>query len=115
MATHSPGAMAFIYPHPNLTKIIGKPSYGTLKQLQKEIYANARTVFSTRGGGANGHLCLVMPDLEYLRRTIGVPFDPPTHPGAAPTTGAFISLVEFDSAHKVHAALEKEFRIYNQV
>jgi hypothetical protein len=114
MAAHS-SAMAFIYPHPTLSKIIGKPSYAALKLLQKEIYANARTVFSTRGGGNNGHLCLVMPALEYLIRTIGVPFNPPVYPGAPPTTSLFITLVEFEAAHKVHAALEKEFRIYNQV
>jgi hypothetical protein len=78
--------MAFIYPHPTLTKIIGKPSYAALKLLQKEIYATARTVFSTRGGGNNGHLCLVMPALEYLIRTIGVPFNPPVYPGAPPET-----------------------------
>lgn len=115
MASSSSGALAFTYPHPSLTKVLGKPSYGSLKQLQKEIYANARTVFSTRGGGRNGHLCLVMPELEYLVRTTGVPFIPPTHPGAAPATAAFISLVEFDSAHKSHAALVKEFEIYTQV
>ena len=115
MSTHSPGPLAFIYPHPILTKVIGKPTYGSLKQLQKEIYANTRTVFSTRGGGRNGHLSLVMPELEYLVRTIGVPFEPPTHPGAPPATAAFISLVKFDSAHKAHTAMVKEFQVYTQV
>jgi hypothetical protein len=115
MATHSPCALAFIYPHTSLTKIVGKPSYGTLQKLLKEVYANARTIYSTRGGGNNGHLALVMPDSEYRRRTAGVPFEPPTHPGKAPTTGALITMVEFEAAHKIHVAKEKEFQVYTQV
>jgi hypothetical protein len=47
------------------------------------LYANARAVHLTRGGGANGHLAIIMPAPEYLART-QIEFVPPVHPGVAP-------------------------------
>jgi hypothetical protein len=47
------------------------------------LYANALAIHSTRGGGANGHLALLMPPATYLLRS-GIPFVPPIHPGNAP-------------------------------
>jgi hypothetical protein len=74
---------SLIFPHAELTPIVGKPTNPSLQLLQKELYANARAVHSTRGGGANGHLALIMPDADYLVRTT-VAFVPPVHPGVAP-------------------------------
>jgi hypothetical protein len=85
MATSSPSPLVF--PHPVLTPITGRPTNTTLQTLQKQLYANARAVHSTRGGGLNGHLALVMPDAAYLARTT-VPFAPPVHPGVAPVHAA---------------------------
>src|SRR5210317_1138257 len=52
------------FPHPVLTRVIGKPTAVTLKILKKEIYANATSVFSNRGGGGLGHLGAVMDPAE---------------------------------------------------
>jgi hypothetical protein len=40
----------FPFPHPTLTEVTGKPDAASLRQLRKEIYANARAVHSERGG-----------------------------------------------------------------
>ena len=112
MATSKSVTLAF--PHPTLTKIIGKPSYATLSQLQKEIYANARTVHSTRGGGLNGHLAIVMPDLDYQTRT-GVVFIRLTHPGPAPVHGGFTTPVQIDSTNKAFERAILEYEKYHQV
>ncbi|MCK7513585.1 MAG: hypothetical protein MZV70_62560 [Desulfobacterales bacterium] len=53
------------FPHPVLTPISGEPTNTSLQLLQQELFANARAIFSTRGGGANGHLALVMPAPDY--------------------------------------------------
>jgi hypothetical protein len=37
------------FPHLDLTIIVGKPAYATIRKLQKELYANARTVPSMLG------------------------------------------------------------------
>ena len=71
---------AFPFPHAELTKIKGKPSAATIKQLKKELYANARSVHSDRGGGVNGYLGTVMPAASYFIRA-GTPFIDPIHPG----------------------------------
>ena len=42
---------------------------------------------SLAGGGAHGHLALVMPAADYLTLA-GVAFVMPVHPGAAPTHAA---------------------------
>ena len=73
----------FVFPHPVLTPITGRPTNTTLQTLQKQLYANARAIHSTRGGGANGHLALIMPAADYLARA-AVDFVPPVHPGVAP-------------------------------
>jgi hypothetical protein len=74
---------SLIFPHVTLTPITGKPKNPSLQLLQKELYANARAVHSTRGGGAHGHLAVIMPAADYLTRT-GTLFAPPVHPGIAP-------------------------------
>ena len=60
-----------------------KPTNTTLQLLQRQIYTNARSVPSTRGGGLLGHLAVVMNDAEYLARA-GVAFIIPLHPGPPP-------------------------------
>ena len=47
-------------PHKVLTRIQGEPTFETLEQFQRELRANAKAIHSTLGGGANGHLGLVM-------------------------------------------------------
>jgi hypothetical protein len=72
-----------VFPHPELTRIEGTPTNRTIQTIQKQLYANALAHHSTRGGGANGHLALLMSDADYLARA-GVEFLPPVHPGNAP-------------------------------
>jgi hypothetical protein len=71
------------YPHPVPSPIVGTPNNASIQILQKQLHANARAIHSTRGGGLNGHLTLVMPARDYLVRT-GVAFDVPVYPGDSP-------------------------------
>lgn len=73
----------FTFPYASLTPIEGKPTNTTLQVLQRQLFTNARSVPSTRGGGLHGHLAIVLPAAEYITRT-GVPFLVPTHPGPPP-------------------------------
>jgi hypothetical protein len=50
---------------PTLKKIFhGKPTYESLKTLQEELKANAQAVCSSLGGGAHGHLSLVLAPVQ---------------------------------------------------
>jgi hypothetical protein len=83
----SPSSTSLTFPHPELTPILGEPTTTSLRLLQKELYANARQIFSMRGGGNNGHLCLLLTDVAYLACT-NVAFAIPVHPGNAPVHAA---------------------------
>ena len=81
-------AGALPFPHRPLTRIEGKPDNATIKRLKREVYANARVIPSNRGGGANGHLGLVMDNAAYTTRA-GVPWTEPAHPGPSPVHQPF--------------------------
>ena len=58
----------FAFPHEPLTPLDPQhePTPATTRLLRREVYANARSVPSTLGGGEHGHLGLVMPEEEYV-------------------------------------------------
>jgi hypothetical protein len=73
------------FEHPDLSKIIGVPSYDTLHTLNQEIKSNAISVHSNLGGGQHGHLGLVispnayafLADIPYVRPGHPAPLDVP--------------------------------------
>jgi hypothetical protein len=73
----------FTFPHETLTPLIGKPTNTTLQLMQRQLFTNARSVPSSRGGGVHGHLAMLLSDADYLARA-GVAFDVPVHPGPPP-------------------------------
>jgi hypothetical protein len=38
-----------------------------MRLLREEVYANAQSVVATLGGGAHGHLGMVMPEEDYIK------------------------------------------------
>ena len=54
-----------IFEHPNLTKIIGVPTYDTLHLLHNKIKSNTISFYSNLGGGQNGYLGLVVRPTAY--------------------------------------------------
>jgi hypothetical protein len=75
--------LAITFPHATLTKIDDRPNNASLQQLKKEIYTNARAIYSPLGGGDNGHLALVMGSAAYQLRS-GTAWIDPAHPGEQP-------------------------------
>lgn len=69
------------FPVPVLTPIVGRPNSTNLQVLQQQLYANARSVASDRGGGTQGHLALLMSNAAYLLRPGAIAFDIPVSPG----------------------------------
>ena len=68
----------------NLTPIRGEPTYETVHKLWNEIKANARSVYSHRGGGTKGHLGLVLTAAQYSDTPPTV-FTRPSHPAPLAT------------------------------
>ena len=63
-----------------LTKIHGEPTFESIRKLQREININAQCVHSELGGGAHGHLGLVLTPQEYALHS-NAAYRRPNHPG----------------------------------
>jgi hypothetical protein len=53
------------FPHPILLMVQGKPYYHTIQAIRKLLQANAREIDTHLGGGALGHLGLIVSDAAY--------------------------------------------------
>jgi hypothetical protein len=77
------------FPHPILPTVQGKPYYQTIHSIRKLLQANAREIDTHLGGGALGHLCLIVSDAAYaIIAPTGangpIIWTNPTAPGRAP-------------------------------
>ena len=63
-----------------LTKIHGESNADSLIVLQRELKANASSIYSNLGGATHGHLFLVIPPAQFNLLT-NTPFVRPNHPG----------------------------------
>ena len=95
------------FPHAELTKIVGKPTYADILKLHNEVKANLASVSSPLGGGSYGHMALAMTSATYVRLTGNTAFIRPTDPGpfnAGNATGADLQL-----AKQVHDDAASDF------
>jgi hypothetical protein len=53
------------FPHPILPTVQGEPDYQTIHAIWKLLQANARAIDTHLGGGALGHLGLIVSDAYY--------------------------------------------------
>jgi hypothetical protein len=104
-------ATMLTFPHPILTVITGTPTNSSLQLLKKQLFANARAIPSTRGGGANGHLALIMTAAVYLART-NIAFDLPVHPGPAPAHAQGATAPQITETNRQYTADLQEYRLY---
>jgi hypothetical protein len=53
------------FPHPILPTVQGETDYQTIHAIRKLVQANARVIDTHLGGGALGHLGLIVSDASY--------------------------------------------------
>lgn len=98
-----------VFAHHDLTRIHGEPTFSALKLLTREVKANAMAVHSTLGGGAHGHLGLVLSAAQYadVSRT---PFTRPAFPAALviPTGTTAVAANALERQHKESLRLFRE-------
>ena len=102
------------FPHVELTKIHGKPTAASIKQLKKEIYANARSIHCELGGGTNGYLGTVMPNAAYFVRA-GTAFIAPIHPGTQVPHGINATSAQITENNRVYDKAKEDYATYQQV
>jgi hypothetical protein len=103
-----------IFPHPDLMVIVGKPTNTTVQLLKRQLYTNARSVTSPRGGGNNGHLAMLMSDAAYLLRA-GEAFAIPLHPGVTSVHVAGATAAQIAETIRLFNQNLKEHALYNEV
>ena len=102
-----------LFDYPVLTKIHGKPTFTALTSLKKQLKANARSVRSNLGGGAHGHLGLVLSPTEYALIS-NTPFVEPEHPGefnVQPNIDSYTS----SQQERAHAEQLRQFHVCGDV
>ena len=70
--------------HPELTPVATineEPTYASIRLARTQLHDNAAAVFTSAGGGAQGHLALTMTQAEYLA-VAQVAFKVPINPTA---------------------------------
>ncbi len=55
-----------MFPKTDLTPILDIPTFETVHQLIQEVRANAASIHSNLGGGAHGHLGLVISQSDHI-------------------------------------------------
>ena len=99
-----------VFRHQTLTKIQGEPNFASLKTLGREVKANAKSVHSTLGGAAHGHLGLVLSPAQYALIS-ATPFDRVPFPAtlAIPAGTTRLLADEMERNHK------EDIRVFREI
>ena len=100
-----------VFEFPVLTKVYERPDYESLTKIKNELRANAASVPCDLGGGAHGHLGLVLTAADYALVT-AVPYIRPNHPG--PLTlpaGAGVTNLQREIARDDH---KENLRVFHE-
>jgi hypothetical protein len=110
MSTPSTNYRESVFRHADLTRIHGEPNFSSLKILSREIKANARSVHSTLGGAAHGHLGLVLSPAQYALVS-DTPFERVAYPGPLVIQAGTTRIVadELERNHK------EQIRVFREV
>jgi len=65
----------------DVDRIVGEPTYTTLRRLEKEIRRNAGSIPFTQGGGELGHTFFVLDEATFQALQGAAAWQRPTHPG----------------------------------
>ena len=109
----------FTFPHPKLTAApAGKrPDYVFARTLKSEVFGNAISVHTHRGGGAHGHLGEVVDPANYL--VITAPnvdaYNAQVYPGDAPAILVGMTAAQIHAAEELWKRNMKEFETANDV
>jgi len=104
--------------HETLTKLPNdrEPRPQDIQTLKKEVCENLKGIYTARGGGAHGHLALVMTDADYRAISINnVPFEIPIHPGDSPQHAPNATEFEMQETYQKFDAEIRDFHLYWKV
>jgi hypothetical protein len=104
------------FPHPNISPIVGQPTYKTLAQLHIQLNSNAASVHSKLGNGQLGLLQLTFMVAVYNTLS-AIPFIAPANPDATiilPSHSTGPQINDLNRQHDATAALFSEYDATNK-
>jgi hypothetical protein len=105
----------FAFPHGELTKVIGLPTNASLQVLNNQICNNAASVPSRRGGGAQGHLGIVMDAVDYMTVSNNIPWVDPVHPNELSVHGTAVTTILREQINRQYDADLAAYELYSKV
>ena len=109
------------FPFPTLTKIHGYPTFVSLLKLKNQLKTNAKSVSSDLGGGALGHLGLVLTPEEYALVS-DTPFVFPNRPddfdlprNTAPDEAMILQEMYYNEVKNFREAVEVQKALLKQI
>lgn len=117
MASPSDTAVTSTFPYVVLSPVATsttQPTYQSIHQAQRELNANAASVYSSAGGGLHGHLALTITPAAY-QLLAGVPFDVPPVPPAVPVMPPQATAAQIAEGIRLHADNSKIFHRYHDL
>jgi hypothetical protein len=106
----------FCFPHPILPSVTGEPDYHTFHAIHKILRANARSIDTDPGGGAFGHLGVIISNVAYEIISPLSAWENPEFPGQAPTSikgGG--TAAQISAAKHLWEEATTDFKTYNTV
>ena len=107
--TSVPNYRETLFEYPDLTKIHGEPTYESLRLIQNQLKANARSIHTYLGGGQLGHLGLVLTPAQYALLS--------PHPYVRPPRPPPLVLPAYQLPHVVQTAQNRhndQVKLFNE-
>ena len=98
-----------LFPHSDLTKVSGPPTYADILLLKRQVSANLAVIPSSLGGGKFGHMGLALTAAAYKRSCSDTPYVRPEDPGVFETnnlTGTDLTTAKEEHDTKTRAFVE---------
>jgi hypothetical protein len=104
------------FPHLILPSVTGEPDYHNLHSIRKMLRANARSIDTHLGGGAFGHLGVIISDVAYEIISPLTAWENTEFPGWSPAAIEGGGTAEQISAEKyIWEEATNDFKTYNTV
>ena len=102
------------FPNPSILPIVGEPTYETITAVARQLKANAASVQTELGGGALGHLAIVMSPVVYATLS-ATPFVNPVNPGALPVIPPGTTAAQIQAIIRHHESLLHDWRLFTNI
>jgi hypothetical protein len=109
--TSTPDKLIAVFPHSNLLKVTGEPTFEYLKIICRLLNSNAVSVSSYEGGGKHGHLGIIKTNAEYFAVTTDVLLSP-KNLGPAATIVVGMTAVQIAEIARLHTAATRVYITY---